>query len=193
MELKGEYRNLAGSRYAKFLLGKLLVHGDKEIRDTIVPEFYGHVRRLIRHPEASWILDDIYRGVATTEQKHILLREWFGAEFAIFKSEGKSDKNTSILGVVLAENPEKRKPVMHALHELINMLVQKKTTGFTMLHDAMRQYMLNIKRGTEEMTEFLELLKSDEEGDLLKNLAFTQSGAAVVSTALAHGNAKDRK
>ncbi|KAL8809683.1 MAG: hypothetical protein Q9200_003199 [Gallowayella weberi] len=193
MELKGEYRNLAESRYAKFLLGKLLVHGDKEIRDTIVPEFYGQVRRLIRHPEASWILDDIYRGVATAEQKHFLLQEWFGAEFAIFRSEGKSDKNTSVLKVILAENPEKRKPVMHALHDLINLLVQKKTTGFTMLHDAMRQYMLNIKPGSEDMTEFLELLKSDEEGDLLKNLAFTHSGAGVVSMALAHGNAKDRK
>lgn len=194
-ELKGEYRNLAESRYAKFLLGKLLVHGDKEIRDMIVPEFYGHVRRLIRHPEASWILDDIYRGVATSEQKDCLLREWFGAEFAIFKTESKSksDKDTNILKAILHDNPEKRKPVMHALHDLINILVQRKTTGFTMLHDAMRQYMLNIKTGSEEMTDFLELLKGDEEGDLLKNLAFTHSGAAVVSLALAQGNAKDRK
>ncbi|KAL8733720.1 MAG: hypothetical protein Q9166_001913 [cf. Caloplaca sp. 2 TL-2023] len=192
-ELQGEYRNLAESRYAKFLLGKLLVHGDKEIRDMIVPEFYGHVRRLIRHPEASWILDDIYRGVASSEQKNFLLREWFGAEFAIFKSEGEGYLNTSVLKVILAEHPGKRKPVMHALYDLINILVQKKTTGFTMLHDAMRQYMLNIKMGSEELTEFLELLKGDEEGNLLKNLAFTASGAGVVSMALAHGSAKDRK
>ncbi|KAL8863074.1 MAG: hypothetical protein Q9178_000447 [Gyalolechia marmorata] len=191
-ELKGDFRNLAESRYAKFLLGKLLVHGDNEIRDMIVPEFYGHVRRLIKHPEASWILDDIYRGVATQQQKDCLLREWFGAEFAIFKSEGKGVA-TSVLKSVLEQNPEKRKPVMHALHDLINQLIQKKTTGFTMLHDAMLQYMHNINTGSEEMTEFIELLKGDEEGDLLKNLAFTSSGAAVVSMALAHGNAKDRK
>ncbi|KAL8673376.1 MAG: hypothetical protein Q9168_002202 [Polycauliona sp. 1 TL-2023] len=191
-ELKGEFRDLAESRYAKFLLGKLLVDGDKEIRDVIVPEFYGHVRRLIKHPEASWILDDIYRGAASSQQKDYLLREWFGAEFAIFKSEGKGSI-TSVLKSILEQNPEKRKPVMHALHDLINQLIQKKATGFTMLHDAMRQYMLNINTGSEEMTEFIELLKSDEEGDLLKNLAFTGSGAGVVSMALAHGNAKDRK
>ncbi|KAL8785226.1 MAG: hypothetical protein Q9213_003495 [Squamulea squamosa] len=191
-ELKGEYRYLAESRYAKFLLGKLLVHGDKDIRDMIVPEFYGHVRRLIKHPEASWILDDIYRGVATSQQKDYLLREWFGAEFAIFKSEGEG-LVTSVLKSILAQNPEKRKPVMHALHDLINQLIQKKSTGFTMLHDAMRQYMLNISTGSAEMTEFIELLKGDEEGDLLKNVAFTKSGAGVVSMALAHGNAKDRK
>ncbi|KAL8998028.1 MAG: hypothetical protein Q9169_002868 [Polycauliona sp. 2 TL-2023] len=194
-ELQGEFCNLAESRYAKFLVGKLLVHGDhqdKEIRDIIVPEFYGHVRRLIKHPEASWILDDIYRGAASSQQKDHLLREWFGAEFAIFKSEGKG-AITSELKSILAQNPEKRKPVMHALHDLINQLIQKKATGFTMLHDAMRQYMLNINTGSEEMTEFIELLKSDEEGDLLKNLAFTNSGAGIVSMALAHGNAKDRK
>ncbi|KAL8689981.1 MAG: hypothetical protein Q9218_004466 [Villophora microphyllina] len=191
-ELKGEYRGLAESRYAKFLVGKLLVHGDKETRDLIVPEFYGHVRRMIKHPEASWILDDIYRGAATTEQKAILLREWYGAEFSIFRAEGKGPVSAELKGI-LTDRPEKRKPVMHALHEMINLLVQKKTTGFTMLHDAMLQYLLNIAPGSTEMTEFIELLKGDEEGDLLKNLAFTKSGARVVCLALAHGNAKDRK
>ncbi|KAL8649147.1 MAG: hypothetical protein Q9210_004571, partial [Variospora velana] len=119
-ELKGEYRSLAESRYAKFLLGKLLVHDDKEIRDLIVPEFYGHVRRLIKHPEASWILDDIYRGVATPSQKATLLREWYGAEFAIFKAGGKATV-TGELKSILEEHPEKRKPIMHALHDLINL------------------------------------------------------------------------
>ncbi|KAI4124933.1 MAG: hypothetical protein LQ338_004557 [Usnochroma carphineum] len=191
-ELKGEYRTLAESRYAKFLLGKLLVHGDGEIRDLIIPEFYGHVRRLIKHPEASWILDDIYRGVATPSQKAILLREWYGAEFAIFKTEGEGSVSEE-LRLILQDHPEKRKPVMHALHDLINQLVQKKMTGFTMLHDAMLQYFLNVPTGSEEMTDFIELLKGDEEGDLLKNLAFTRSGAHLVCLTLAHGNAKDRK
>ncbi|KAI4198157.1 MAG: hypothetical protein LQ350_005444 [Teloschistes chrysophthalmus] len=191
-ELKGEYRGLAESRYAKFLVGKLLVHGDKETRDLIVPEFYGHVRRMIKHPEASWILDDIYRGAATTEQKAILLREWYGAEFSIFKHEGQGPVSAE-LKAILAESPEKRKPLMHALHEMINLLIQKKTTAFTMLHDAMLQYLLNITPGSTEMTDFIELLKGDEEGDLLKNLAFTKSGARVVCLALAYGNAKDRK
>lgn len=191
-ELKGEYRGLAESRYAKFLIGKLLVHGDTEIRDVIVPELYGHVRRLIKHPEASWILDDIYRGAATNQQKATLLREWYGAEFALFKTKGQENLPAD-LQKILAAQPEKRKPVMHALHDLINQCLQKKTTGFTMLHDAMLQYYLNLQPGGPEATEFVELLKGDEEGDLLKNLAFTKSGARVVSLALAYSNAKDRK
>ena len=189
-ELAGSYRQLAESRYAKFLIGKLLVQNDDEIRDIIVPEFFGHVRRLIKHPEASWILDDVYRGIATKQQKAIILREWYGAEFALFD---KGEAATGELTEILAAEPGKRAPIMKSLQELINHLIQKKMTGFTLLHDAMLQYFLNVKPGTEEISDYLELIEGDEEGDLLKNLAFTKSGARVVCLALAYGTAKDRK
>jgi pumilio family protein 6 len=191
-ELSGTYRQLAESKYAKFLIGKLLVAGDEEIRDLIVPEFFGNVRKLIKHPEASWILDDVYRGIATKQQKAIILREWYGAEFALFQKDNK-EPVTSELTEILAQTPEKRAPIMRALQELINHLIQKKMTGFTLLHDAMLQYFLAAKKGTEEITDYIELLKGDEENDLLKNLAFTRSGSRVVCHALAYGVAKDRK
>ncbi|BDD54775.1 hypothetical protein MAP00_000365 [Monascus purpureus] len=191
-ELQGSYSELAQSRYAKFLVGKLIVHGDIEIRDMIIPEFYGRVKRLIRHPEASWILDDIYRTVATKEQKANLLREWYGPEFVIFKDENGAEPSAD-LSKILSQHPEKRAPIMQFLYELINQLVQKKTTGFTILHDAMLQYFLNTKPGSSEATEFIELLKGDEEGDLTKNLAFTKSGSRLMCLSLAYSNAKDRK
>ncbi|KAF2460874.1 armadillo-type protein [Lineolata rhizophorae] len=192
-ELKGDYKTLAESKYAKFLVAKLIVEGDDDIRDMIVPEFYGSVRRLINQPEASWILDDIYRGAATPAQKAILLREWYGPEFAIFKTSKTLEPSDGILSNILFESPEKRKPIMSYLYNLINQLIQKKMTGFTMLHDAMLQYYLNTAPGSVESNEFLELLKGDEEFDLLKNLAFTASGAHVVCLAFARGTAKDRK
>lgn len=196
IELKGEYKTLAESRYAKFLVAKILVDADAELREAIISEFYGHVRRLINNPEASWILDDTYRSIATREQKATMLREWYGAEFALFKGSKADDASpkSADLASILAASPEKRKPIMESLHGLINQLVQKKLTGFTMLHDAMLQYQLNMGDvGTSEATEFLELLKGDEEGDLLKNLAFTASGARVVARALSTSTAKDRK
>lgn len=189
-ELKGSYKDLAQSRYAKFLVGKLIVHGDAETRDMIIPEFYGHVKRLIRHPEGSWILDDIYRTVATKEQRTRILREWYGPEFVIFQDD---KEKSADLNKILEAHPEKRSPIMRFLHELINQLVQKKTTGFTLLHDAMLQYFLATKPGSTEANEFIELLKGDEEGDLVKNMAFTQSGSRVMSLTLAYANAKDRK
>ncbi|KAH8676334.1 armadillo-type protein [Xylariales sp. PMI_506] len=189
-ELKGTYPQLAESKYAKFLIGKLLVDGDKEVRDLIVPEFYGKVRKMINHPEASWILDDIYRGVATQEQKGIMLREWYGPEFAIFRSEGNT---TAELAKIIEAQPSKRIPIIRYLLDMTNQLIQKKMTGFTMLHDAMLQYFLNVQPGGDEAKEYMETIKEDESGDLLKNMAFTKSGARLVALLLAYGTAKDRK
>lgn len=192
-ELKGTYAQLAESRYAKFLIGKLLVQNDDEIRDLVVPEFYGKVRKLINHPEASWILDDVYRGVATKEQKAILLREWYGAEFALFDTTAEGTQVDADLRKILEKEPSKRGPIMKYLLNMINTLIQKQMTGFTMLHDAMLQYFLSLKLDSEEQKEFMELVKGDEGGDLLKNMAFTQSGARLTCLLLAHGSAKDRK
>ncbi|KAK8049142.1 Pumilio-like 3 [Apiospora phragmitis] len=190
-ELKGTFAQLAESKYAKFLIGKLIVEGEKEIRELIVPEFYGKIRKLINHPEASWIVDDIYRGVATSEQKAVMLREWYGPEFAVFRSSGDA-ASTSELAKIIEEQPSKRPIIMRYLLDLTNQLIQKKMTGFTMLHDAMLQYFLNTKTGTEEAKEYIEMIKEDE-SDLLKNMAFTKSGARLVSLLLAYGSAKDRK
>jgi pumilio family protein 6 len=176
-------------------------YSDPEIRDLIITEFYGHVKRMINHPEAAWILDDIYRAVATPEQKNRLLREWYGAEFSI-KGLGPEGEQSADLAKILEESPEKRKPIMGYLENQINSLIQKKLNGFTMLHDAMLQYFLVCEPGTEQANDFLEHLKPDptlKEGeeadnvDLMKNLAFTKSGSRLVSLCFAYGTAKDRK
>ncbi|KAM0221888.1 hypothetical protein ACHAQD_004684 [Fusarium lateritium] len=191
-ELKGTYVQLAESRYAKFMIGKLLVQNDEEIRDIIIPEFYGRVRKMINHPEASWILDDIYRGVATKEQKAMLLREWYGPEFSL-RELTKDSEPTADLKVILEAEPNKRTHIMRSLVDMIGSLVNKKMTGFTMLHDAMFQYFSSTQAGTEEFTEFFEMIKGDESGYLLKNMAFTRNGAKLSCLLLAHGSSKDRK
>ncbi|KAL5113957.1 Pumilio y domain member 6 [Pleosporales sp. CAS-2024a] len=200
-ELKGDFRTLAEGKYSKFLIAKLVEKGDPEIRDLVIQEFYGYVKRLINHPEAAWILDDMYRAVATPEQKARLLREWYGAEFSIKGLEAKGTDSAE-LSIILKESPEKRKPIMGYLESQINSVIQKKLSGFTMLHDAMLQYFLVCEPGTEQANDFLEHLKPDptlKEGeeadnvDLLKNLAFTKSGSRLMSLCFAYGTAKDRK
>lgn len=198
-ELKGNYRDLAESKYAKFLIAKMVV-GDDESRDAVVEEFYGHVRRLIRHPEASWIVDDIYRTIATKQQKAVLLREWYGPEFVVFRKSATNNTSsandgpvTAELSEILVQHPEKRAPIMSHLREMTNQLVQKKTTGFTILHDALLQYFVNCKPGSPEITEFLSMLHDDEEGDIHKNLAFTKSGSRLLCLCLAYGGSKDRR
>lgn len=176
-------------------------NSDAEIREWIISEFYGYVRRLINHPEAAWILDDTYRAVATPEQKSRLLREWYGPEFSI-QSLNSQETGSAELSEILKETPEKRKPIMEYLEIQINQILQKKQTGFTMLHEAMLQYFLACKPDTPEANAFLDQFRPDptlKEGqeadnvDLMKNLAFTKSGSRLVSLALAYGSAKDRK
>lgn len=207
-ELVGSIRALVESRYGKFLVAKLVQDQDEQVRSAIIPEFYGHVRRLINHPEASWIVDDIYRQVATPKQKAAMLREWYGAEFALFHRTGRptnatvtsDDNSTADLSSILEREPAKRKPILQYLLQMINGLVQKKMTGFTMLHDAMLQYFLAVPEGSSDRAEFLEILKGDIDpdtegggGDLFRNLSFTKSGSRLVCLALAYSGAKDRK
>lgn len=206
-ELKGGIRSLAESRYGKFLVAKLAMDPDQKVHGVITPEFFGHVKKLINHPEASWLVDDIYRQAATPVQKATMLKEWYGQEFSIFNKGGEVGKphtakqeNTADLVKILETSPEKRRPILQHLAQMINALVQKKMTGFTMLHDAMLQYFSVLTPGSEEQVEFLEVLKGDIDaesegggGDLFRNLSFTRSGSRLVCLALAYGSAKDRK
>ena len=180
-----------------------MVQGDKETREMVITEFYGHVKRLINHPEASWILDDSYRQLATPSQKARLLREWYGPEYSTLRTT--TNDATADLHTILSNNPEKKRPTLQHLHNTINALIQKKMTAFTMLHDAMLQYSLAIAdplptafasgAPTEAISDWLTLLRPDEDADLdlLKNLAFTPAGVRVVTRALAIGTAKDRR
>ncbi|KAJ6276590.1 armadillo-type protein [Bipolaris maydis] len=188
-ELKGEFKVLAEGKYSKFLIAKLVEKGDPEIRDLIITEFYSHVKRMINHPEAAWIVDDIYRAVATPEQKNRLLREWYGPEFSI-KGLGAQGTDSAELSAIIKESPEKKKPIMDYLENQINSLIQKKLTGFTMLHDAMLQYFLVCEPGTEQANDFLEHLKPDptlKEGEEADNVDL------LMSLCFAYGTAKDRK
>ena len=203
-ELKGEYKTLVEGKYSKFLVAKILVQGDAEIRSMVVQEFYGHVKKLINHPEAGWILDDSYRQIATADQKAKLLREWYGAEYSMLRTaDADKTKPTADLVQILNQSPEKRQTILQHLHGMIDQLINKKMTAFTMLHDAMLQYSLVISTAldgsldtkSEPVKDWVQSLVPDEESefDLLKNLAFTASGSRVVTRALAMASAKDRR
>ena len=206
-ELQGHMRELAESKYGKFLVERIIQEADQETRDAIIPEFYGHVRHLINHPVASWLVDDVYRQIAKPEQKACILREWYGAEFALFHRNPAAkvaatvtNDDTADLKTILERNPEKRKPILQYLLDMINSLVQKKMTGFTMLHDAMLQYFLAQHAGSAEHTEFMEIMKGDIDaesegggGELFRNLAFTKSGSRLLCLVLAYETPKGRK
>jgi pumilio homology domain family member 6 len=77
---------------------------------------------MINHPEAAWIVDDIYRAVATPEQKNRLLREWYGPEFSI-KGLSPEGTDSAELSAILKDSPDKRKPIMGYLENQSTSLI----------------------------------------------------------------------
>ena len=84
-ELQGRYIELIKAKYGKFLVGKVLEYGDREVRDMVVKEVLGNVGRLIGHKEAGMVVNDIYRDICTPSQKLEILQELYGPEFRLFK------------------------------------------------------------------------------------------------------------
>ncbi|RVD84296.1 uncharacterized protein DFL_006055 [Arthrobotrys flagrans] len=183
-ELKGEYIQLAESAYGKYLVVKLMHYGNTKTREMIIGEFYGHVRRMAKHKEACYVIDDAFREYATPKQKASLIREFYGVEYAIFKDDSKNASLKSLL----EENPEKRSIIMKSLFELINQMVEKNMTFLQILHKAMLEYILNVKSETSEAVDLIELVKEH-----LGNIGFSKDGAQVIMRCFAWGSAKDRK
>ncbi|KAF8474736.1 armadillo-type protein [Kalaharituber pfeilii] len=184
-ELKGSYVELAQSTYGRYLLVKLLHYGDLKTKSMIIKEFYGHVRKLIKHGEASLVMSDIWQYANSTEQER-LIREFYGVEFAVFRD--KSEKPDGSLRKILENMPEKRAVIMKSLFELLKALAEKGALVFAIVHRALLEFISNAATGTSEVTEFLELVI-----DHFNDLAFSKPGASVIQYCITHGTAKDRK
>ncbi|QRG38858.1 hypothetical protein FDK38_003276 [Candidozyma auris] len=186
--LKGHYYQLATSSYGKYLLVKLLHYGSKESRALIVNELHGKLRKLMRHKEGAYVVEDLFVLYSTAEQKNQIIREFWGAEYAVFKDSG---KGKTVLDIV-NESAEKRQLIMTNLSGTIAASVEKGSTGFQILHAAMKEYVAILVEDPEkndtQIREFIELL-----AEQFAELVHTQEGSEVACSLLALANAKERK
>lgn len=186
--LKGHFYHLATSAYGKYLLIKLLHYGSKESRALIINELHGKLRKLMRHREGAYVVEDLYVLYATNEQKHQMIREFWGAEYAVFIDSGKGQTVVDLV----KESLEKKLLIMSNLYGTISASVEKGSTGFQVLHAAMKEYTdilsSDIEANDKQIREFIELL-----ADQFAELVHTQEGSEVASTLLALATAKERK
>ncbi|CAR22191.1 pumilio-family RNA binding domain-containing protein [Lachancea thermotolerans CBS 6340] len=180
--LKGQYYVLATSSYGKYLLVKLLHYGSKQSRQLIIDELHGSLRKLMRHREGAYVVEDLYVLYASHEQKQQMLREFWGSEYAVFRDAHKNQT----LEQVCESSAEKKTIIARNLIGTISASVEKGSTGFQILHAAMRDYVKIA--GEKETSEFIELL--DEK---YAELVHTPEGADVACTLLAKATAKERK
>lgn len=186
--LKGNYYQLATSSYGKYLLIKLLHYGSKESRTLIIDELHGKLRKLMRHKEGAYVVEDLYVLYSTAEQKHQMIREFWGSEYAVFKDSGKGKNVVEITH----ESSEKKQLIMTNLFGTISASVDKGSTGFQILHAAMKEYVSilidDIEANDKQIRDFIEILQEQ-----FAELVHTQEGSDVASTLIALANAKERK
>jgi pumilio family protein 6 len=83
-ELSGSYVTLMKSQYGKFIVSKILNFCPK-YRPFVIKEMYGQVRKLMRHRDASLVVEEAYSQFANATQRTALMEEFYGPEFSIFK------------------------------------------------------------------------------------------------------------
>jgi len=182
LSLKSHFYELATSSYGKYLLVKLLHYGSKDSRGLILDELHGKLRKLMRHREGAYVVEDLYTLYSSAEQKRQMIREFWGAEYAVFKDVGKG----KTIAEVTSENVERRTLIAKNLIGTITASVEKGSTGFQILHAAIREYTQIIN--DEETRELIELLHEQ-----FAELIHTPEGADVACTLIAKANAKERK
>jgi len=89
-ELSGQYKELAQSKYSKFLVTKLIWRCPSQ-QPSILLEFQSSVVRLLLHREASSVLADAFELHANAYERTILLREFYRKEATLFSITSGSD------------------------------------------------------------------------------------------------------
>ncbi|KAI8979604.1 armadillo-type protein [Mycotypha africana] len=180
-ELRGHYLELSKSMYGKFIVMKAIEYCHKQ-RDNILAEFKNNVRKLIRHKEASTVIETFYSQFANSAQKHELLSEFYGPEMTLFNSGG----GAKTLEELLEKFPEKKDSILRYMAEMLKGCMDKGTIVHSIVHKAIYQYMtLTDNKGREDM---LSLLK-----DSLQEMIHTREGAKVAMICLSIASPKDRK
>lgn len=186
--LQKNYYKLATSSYGKYLMVKLLHYGSKESRALIVNELHGKLRKLMRHKEGAYVIEDLYVLYSSAQQKQQMIREFWGSEYAIFKDSG---KDKTVLDVV-HESTEKRQIIMNNLNKTITASVEKGLTGFQVLHAVMREYVTILTSDTDkndgDIRTFIDLL-----AEQFPELVHTPEGSEVACSLISVANAKERK
>ncbi|KAH6598997.1 hypothetical protein BASA50_003317 [Batrachochytrium salamandrivorans] len=184
-ELSGHYAQLSQSQYGRFIVSKILNYCSPEYRSAVISEFYGKVRKLIRHKEVSLILDEAYSQFANAAQRSALMEEFYGPEYAVFKSLDGS----RTLKTLLETQPEKKPSIMRYLRQTLDSVLQKGSFNLSktpILHRAIYEYLTYADLKVAK--DMIELLK-----DHLVHILHTRDGARIAQYCILHATPKDRK
>ncbi|KAL0965721.1 hypothetical protein UPYG_G00284870 [Umbra pygmaea] len=181
-ELKGGFVELSKSKYAKNIVKKFLMYGGKKHVASVIESFKGNVRQMLRHSEASSVVEYAYNDKAVLHQRLALIEELYGTTFQVFKSA-----ECLTLEKVLEANPEKLNSILEEMKQILTPLATKEAVvKHSLVHKVFLDFFQHAP--AKMRTEMIESIR-----ETVVYMAHTHDGARVAMNCLWHGTPKDRK
>ncbi|ELW67648.1 hypothetical protein TREES_T100018471 [Tupaia chinensis] len=119
-ELRGDLIELSKTKYSRNIVNKFLTYRSKPQIAEIIGSCKGHVRKMLRHTEASAIVEYAYNDKAILEQRNVLTEELYRNTFQLYKSAAHPT-----LDKVLEAKPEKLELIMDEMKQILTPMAQK--------------------------------------------------------------------
>ncbi|KAM8792734.1 pumilio homolog 3 [Eudromia elegans] len=181
-ELKDSLVELSKSKYSRNIVKKFLMYGTKQQVAEIMKSFKGHVRKMLRHAEASAVVEYAYNDKAVLEQRNMLTEELYGNTFQVYKTPV-----DPTLDKVLETHPEKREAILDEMKQILTPMAQKEAViKHSLVHKVFLDFFTHAL--PKQRSEMIEAIR-----EAVIYLAHTHDGARVAMHCLWHGTPKDRK
>lgn len=181
-ELKEHIVELSKSKYARNIVKKFLMYGSKQQAGQVMSAFKGNVRQMLRHAEASSVVEYAYNDKAVLSQRLMLTEELYGNTFQVCKSSV-----CPTLNKVLEANPGKLESIMDEMKQILTPMAQKEAViKHSLVHKVFLDFFEHAP--VKQRTEMIESIR-----EAVVYMAHTHDGARVTMHCLWHGTPKDRK
>uniref|UniRef100_A0A8D2PNC3 Pumilio RNA binding family member 3 n=1 Tax=Zosterops lateralis melanops TaxID=1220523 RepID=A0A8D2PNC3_ZOSLA len=179
-ELKGSLVELSKSKYSRNIVKKFLMYGTKAQVAEIIKSFKGQVRKMLRHAEASAVVEFAYNDKAILEQRNMLTEELYGNTFQVYKTPA-----APTLDKVLEAQPEKRESILDEMKQILTPMemieaIREAVVYLAHTHDGARVAMHCLWHGTPKdrkvivktMKTYIEKIATGEFSHLVLLAAF---------------------
>ncbi|NXX43281.1 PUM3 protein, partial [Tricholaema leucomelas] len=181
-ELKDSLVELSKSKYSRNIVKKFLMYGTKAQVAEIIKSFKGHVKKMLRHAEASAVVEYAYNDKAILEQRNMLTEELYGNTFQVYKTPV-----VPTLDKVIEAQPEKREAILDEMKQILAPMAQKEAViKHSLVHKGFLDFFTYAL--PKQRSEMIEAIRES-----VIYLAHTHDGARVTMHCLWHGTPKDRK
>ncbi|XP_067106439.1 pumilio homolog 3 isoform X1 [Osmerus mordax] len=181
-ELQEHMVELSKSKYAKNIVKKFLMYGNKEQVQSVMLAFKGKVKQMLRHSEASSVVEYAYDEKAVLAQRLMLTEELYGNTFTVCKSS-----ECPTLEKVLETHPTKNNTILDEMKQNLTPMAQKEAVvKHSLVHKVFLDFFLHAP--AKLRTEMIESIR-----EAVVYMAHTHDGARVAMHCLWHGTPKDRK